>query len=167
MNSSQFQLREAQQAAYNALQEYVEHGSSGTICLVGDFLSGKTVLIQQFLADRYEHPAEHRLNVNLYLLKQLKQEDDLSALALTKAKARLIMQVTLEEAIQRHFAQYDLLVLDAIEIVYPYGLNLTSMTNKYARDGKVCIICVPENREKGFVCDFSWGMCDVIRLEEN
>ncbi|HIE29315.1 TPA: hypothetical protein EYP66_18750 [Candidatus Poribacteria bacterium] len=162
----QFQLREKQKIAYEILQTRVDLGSaSGTICLVGDFLSGKTALVKQFLADRFDNPEDYYLNVNLYLLEQLKREEELSNLVLTKAKARLIMQVTLEEAIQKHFETYDLLVLDAIEIIYPYNLNLITITSKHARDGKICIICVPENRERGFVCDFSWGMCEVIRLD--
>ena len=162
----QFQLRDTQKAVYETLQEKIDSGSSGIICLVGDFLSGKTVLIKQFLEDRFERPEDYYLNVNLYLLEQLKREGELSDLVLTKAKARLIMQVTLEEAIRRHFESYDLLVLDAIEIIYPYNLNLTTITNKYARNGKICIICVPENRERRFVFDFSWGMCEVINLAD-
>ena len=162
----QFQLRDTQKAAYEILQARIDlGGASGTICLVGDFLSGKTVLVKQFLTDRFEHPEDYYLNVNLYLLEQLKKEEDLSNLVLTKAKARLIMQVTLEEAIRKHFETYDLLVLDAIEIIYPYNLNLITITNKYARNGKICIICVPENREREFACDFSWGICEVISLE--
>ena len=162
----QFQLRDTQKAAYEILQARIDLGdSSGTICIVGDFLSGKTVLVKQFLTDRFEHPEDYYLNVNLYLLEQLKKEEDLSNLILTKAKTRLIMQVTLEEVIRKHFETYHLLVLDAIEIIYPYNLNLSTITNKYARDGKICIICVPENRERGFVCDFSWGLCEVISLE--
>ena len=155
-----------QKAAYEILQARIDLGGfSGTICIVGNFLSGKTVLVKQFLSDRFEHPEDYYLNVNLYLLEQLKKEEDLSNLILTKAKTRLIMQVTLEEAIRKHFKTYHLLVLDAIEIIYPYNLNLITITNKYARNSKICIICVPENRERGFVCDFSWGLCEVISLE--
>jgi len=162
----QFQLRNTQRAAYEILQAQIDSGSSsGTICIVGDFLSGKTVLVKQFLTDRFEHPEDYYLNVNLYLLEQLKKEEELSNLVLTKAKVHLIMQVTLEEAIKKHFESYDLLVLDAIEIIYPYNLNLVTTTNKYTCDGKICIICVPENRDRGFVFDFSWGICEVINLE--
>jgi GTPase SAR1 family protein len=162
----QVQLRETTKSAYEILQEKIDlDTSNGTICLVGDFLSGKTTLVKQFLEDRFENPEDYYLNVNLYLLKQLKKEEELSNLVLTKAKARLIMQVTLEEAIRKHFEEYDLLVLDAIEIIYPYNLNLITITNKYARSGKICIICVPENKERGFIFDFSWGICEVILLE--
>ncbi len=176
-----------QKTTYSALQERLDKGAlKGTICLVGDFLSGKTVLIKRFLADRYAettpsgYPLDapvgrpyrdnpmwlpnYYLNVNLYLLEQLKKRGSLSAFALTKAKTRSMMQAILEEAIGEHFKRHDILVLDAIEIIYPYNLNLVSITDKFARDGKICIICVPEDKQRGFVFDFSWGMCEVIRL---
>ena len=80
-----------------------------------------------------------------------------------QAKTRLTMEVALEEAMERHFAEHDLLVLDSIEIIYPYRVNLASLVSRHTRDGKICIMCVPENDK--FVFDFSWGNCEIIRLE--
>jgi len=166
-NKPELQLNDA----YSALQERLDKGAlKGTICLIGDFLSGKTNLIKRFLADRFrgDYPETPfppcYLNLNLYLLEQLKKRGSFSTHALTKAKTRSMMQAILEEAIGKHFEKHDILVLDAIEIIYPYNLNLVSITDKFARDGKICIICVPEDKPRGFVFDFSWGMCEVIRL---
>ena len=158
-------LNDAQNIAYDALQSRLDEGAlKGTICLIGGFLSGKTSLIKRYLADRFGQTDDCYLNVNLYLLEQLKKSGSLSTLALTKAKTRSMMQESLETTIGEHFERHDILVLDAIEIIYPYNLNLASITDKCTRDGKICIICVPEDRQRGFMFDFSWGMCEVIRL---
>ena len=149
------------------MQERLDKGATkGTICLIGDFLSGKTDLIKRFLNDRFEPGDEYYLNVNLYLLKQLSEKGNLSTFALTKAKTRSIIQEILAEAIGGHFENHDILVLDAIEITYTYNVNLVSLADKFARDGKICIICVPENKQRGFGFDFSWGLCEVIRLSQ-
>ncbi len=158
-------LTESQQQAYQALESACEFSlRRGTICLMGDFQSGKTTLVRHFLAQKFDDPDEYYLNVNMYLLERLRKEgDDLAILTTMMAKARLIMEVALEEAIEQHFAERDLLVLDAIEMLFPYHLNLVSPVSKHTRDGKICIICVPE-KEK-FAFDFSWGNCEIIRLE--
>ncbi|MFC1718132.1 hypothetical protein ACFL6S_31040 [Candidatus Poribacteria bacterium] len=158
-------LTESQQKAYRALESACEFSlRRGTICLMGDFQSGKTTLVRHFLAQKFDNPDEYYLNVNIYLLERLRKEgDDLSMLTAMKAKTRLIMQVALEEAVEQHFAERDLLVLDTIEILYPYRLNLVSLVSRHTRDGKICIICVPEKDK--FAFDFSWGNCEIIRLE--
>jgi len=74
------------------------------------------------------------------------------------------MSVELQEVIEKHFTKEELLVLDSIEIVYPYNLDLISLISKYTRDGKICIICVPENDNFSF--NFSWGNCFIIRIDK-
>ena len=158
-------LTESQQQAYESLESACEYSlRRGTICLVGDFQTGKTTLVRHFLARKFDDPGKHYLNVNLYLLERLrKEEDDLPVLGTMQAKTRLIMEVALEDAIEQRLADHDLLVLDSIEILYPYRLNLASLVSRYTRDGKICIICVPENDK--FVFDFSWSNCEIIKLE--
>ena len=164
-NKTGISLTESQRQAYESLVSACEFSlRRGTICLVGDFQSGKTTLVRYFLSQKFDDPDEYYLNVNMYLLDRLrKQGEDLSVLTTMKAKTRLIMEVALEEAIEKHFAERDLLVLDAIEILYPYRLNLVSLVSRHTRDGKICVICVPEKDK--FAFDFSWGNCEVIRLE--
>ena len=158
-------LTESQQQAYKALESACEFSlRRGTICLIGDFQSGKTTLVRHFLSQKFDNPDEYYLNVNMYLLERLRKEgDDMAILTTMKAKTRLIMQVALEEAVEQHFAERDLLVLDTIEILYPYRLNLVSLVSRHTRDGKICIICVPEKDK--FAFDFSWGNCEIVRLE--
>lgn len=159
-------LTENQQKAYESLESVCDFSlRRGAICLVGDFQSGKTTLVKHFLARKFNDPDKYYLNVNMHLLEHLRKKgDDLSILTTMKARARLIMEVALEDTIERHFAERDLLVLDAIEMLYPYNLNLVSLASRHTRDGKICIICVPENGK--FKFDFSWGNCEIIRLEE-
>ena len=157
-------LTESQQKAYESLESACEYSlRRGTICLVGDFQSGKTTLVKYFLSRKFDDPDKYYLNVNLHLLDRLRrEEDDLPVLGTMQAKTRIIMEVALEDEIEKHLAEHDLLVLDAIEIIYPYRLNLASVVSRHTRDGKVCIICVPESDK--FVFDFSWGNCEIIRL---
>ena len=164
-NSMEISLTEKQQQAYESLESAYDYSlRRGTICLVGDFQSGKTTLVKYFLSQKFDDPNEHYLNVNLHLIERLRKEgDDLAVMATMKARTRLVMEVALEEAIENHFAEKDLLVLDAIEILYPYRLNLASLAGRHTRDGKICIICVPENDK--FAFDFSWGNCEIIKLE--
>lgn len=158
-------LTEKQKRAYERLLSTYEYSlRRGTICLVGDFQSGKTTLVKYFLSDKFPNCEKYYLNVNLHLLNCLKQEKtDLSIMSKIKAKTRLIMSVALQDAIEKHFAEENLLVLDAIEILYIYNMDLVSLVSRYTRDGKICIICVPEN--DNFVFNFSWGNCDIVRLE--
>ena len=158
-------LTESQQQAYQSLESACDFSlRRGTICLIGDFQSGKTTLVKYFLAQKFDKPDEYYLNINMHLLERLRKEgDDLAILTTMKAKTRLIMEVALEETVEQHFAEHDLLVLDAIEILYPYRLNLVSLVSRHTRDGKICIICVPEKDRYAF--DFSWGNSEIIRLE--
>jgi len=158
-------LTEKQKRAYELLLSTYEYSlRRGTICLIGDFQSGKTTLARYFLSNKFPDYEKYYLNVNLHLLNCLKQEKtDLSIMSKIKAKTRLIMSVALQDAIEKHFTKENLLVLDAIEILYPYNLDLVSLVSRYTRDGKICIICVPEN--DNFIFNFSWANCDIVRLD--
>lgn len=158
-------LTENQKKAYEKLLSTYEYSlRRGTICLIGDFQSGKTTLVRYFLSNKFQNYEKYYLNVNLYLLDRLKQEKtDFSIMSKIKAKTRLIMSVALQDAIEKHFTKENLLVLDAIEIIYPYNLDLVSLVSRYARDGKICIICVPEN--DNFIFNFSLGNCDIVKLD--
>jgi len=165
MEKKESKLSENQRQAYEQLVSTCEYSlRRGTICLIGDFQSGKTTLVKYFLSSKFGNIDRYYLNVNLYLLNRLKEEADLSIMAKIRAKTRLIMSMALQDAIEKHFTKEDLLILDAIEILYPYNLDLVSLVSRYTRDGKVCIISVPENSK--FVFNFSWGNCNIVRLEQ-
>lgn len=159
-------LSENQKKIYDLLVANCEYSlRRGTICLIGDFQSGKTTIAKHLLLEKFGNIDKYYLNVNKLLLEHVKQEKtDLSIMSKIKAKTRLIMSVALQEAIESHFAKEQLLVLDAIEIIYPYNLDLISLVSRYTRDGKICVICVPEN--DNFVFNFSWGNCFIIRIDK-
>ena len=165
MEKKETNLSESQKLAYELLVSTCDYSlRRGTICLIGDFQSGKTTLVKHFLLSKFGNIDRYYLNVNLYLLEHLRQESsDMSIMTKIKAKTRLIMTVALQEALEKYFARENLMVLDAIEMLYPYNLDLISLVSRYTRDGKVCIICVPENDK--FVFNFSFGNCDIVRLE--
>ncbi|MCZ6680266.1 MAG: hypothetical protein O7E52_23790 [Candidatus Poribacteria bacterium] len=158
-----FQLHENQQKAYQALVARIDYDCEhGTICLTGDFQSGKTSIVKHLLSERLDEPADYYVNLNLYLLDELDKASDVSAGA--KAKIHLLMQIAVEDLLEQHFRTHQLLVLDAIEVTYLYELNLVSITHRFARDGKRCIICIPESENHSYHFDFSWGLAEVIRI---
>jgi hypothetical protein len=136
----------------------------GIICLVGDFQSGKTTLIKHLLADKLDAPEAYYVNLNLYLLQELEKHSAAINYAGAKAKIHLLMQIAVEDLLNRHFQTHALLVLDAIEAVYPYELNLVAIANRCVPDGKQCIICAPENTQQGYRFAFSWGLAEIVRI---
>jgi GTPase SAR1 family protein len=165
MEKKEINLSENQKLAYELLVSTCDYSlRRGTICLIGDFQSGKTTLVKHFLLSKFGNIDRYYLNVNLYLLERLRQENsDMSIMTKIKAKTRLIMTVAIQEALEKYFDRENLMVMDAIEMLYPYNLDLISLVSRYTRDGKVCIVCVPENDK--FVFNFSLGNCDIVRLE--
>jgi len=165
LNSEDIILSANQKKAYDILVANCEYSiRRGTICIVGDFLSGKTTLVKYFLSEMFGDIDKYYINVNKLLLERLKEEKtDFTIMSKIKAKTRLIMSVALEEVIEKHFIEEDILVLDAIEIIYPYNFDIISLVSKYTRDGKICIVCVPENDNFSF--NFSWGNSYIIRLD--
>lgn len=158
-----FQLYENQQKPYQALVARIDYGCEhGTICLIGDFQSGKTSLLKHLLAEKFDNPADYYVSLNRYLLDEL--DKAAIAYASAKAKTRLLMQIAIEDLLERHFQTHNLLVLDAIEVTYPYELNLVSITNRFARDGKLCIVSIPESKQHHYGFDFSWGLAEVVRI---
>ena len=154
-----FQLYENQQKPYQTLVARIDYGCEhGTICLIGDFQSGKTSLLKHLLTEKFDNPADYYVNLNRYLL------DELDKAASAKAKIRLLMQIAIEDLLERHFQTHNLLVLDAIEVTYPYELNLVSITNRFACNGKLCIVSTPESKQHHYGFDFSWELAEVIRI---
>ena len=165
MQPLEFQPDENQKEAYQALVAHVDSGGKhGTICLVGDFLSGKTILVKRLLAEKFDTPADYYVNLNLYLIDELDKHSSSVAHAGAKAKIRLLMQIAIEDLLQRHFQSHNLIVLDAIEVTYPYELNLVSLANRFTCDGKQCIVCVPESPQYNYRFELSWELADIIRI---
>ena len=158
-------LDENQREAYHALAAHIDSGSKGgTICLVGDFQSGKTNLVKHLLNERFGNSTDYYVNLNLYLLDELDKQRASIAYAGAKAKIHLLIQIAIEDLLDTHFQTHNLLVLDAIEMIYTYELNLVAITDRFTRDGKCCIICVPKSKKHNYYFDFSWGLAETIQI---
>ena len=163
-----YPLNKNQWKAYQALISHIDSGPEhGTICLIGDFQSGKTNLVKHLLKGRYDNATDCYVNLNLYLLDELDKQRASIAYAGAKAKIHLLIQIAIEDLLDRHFQTRNLLVFDAIEMIYSYELNLVAITDRFARDGKYCIICVPESKKHGYCLDFSWNLAREIRINSN
>ena len=158
-------LDENQREAYQALATHIDSESEGgTICLVGEFQSGKTNLVKHLLNEKFGNSADYYVNLNLYLLDELDKQRASIAYDGAKAKIHLLIQIAIEDLLDRHFQTHNLLVLDAIEMVYSYELNLLAITDRFVRDGKCCIICVPESKKHNYYFDFRWDLAAAIQM---
>ena len=159
-------LDENQQKAFQALATRIDSGGEhGTICLLGDFQSGKTNLVKHLIKEKFNNSTDYYINLNLYLLDELDKHRASIAYAGAKAKIHLLIQISIEDLLDKHFQTHDLLVLDAIEMIYSYELNLVAITERFARNGKCCIICVPESKKHNYSFNFSWGLAEVIQID--
>ena len=162
---STYPFDENQREAYQTLASHIDSGSEGrTICLVGEFQSGKTNLVKRLLNEKFGNSTDYYVNLNLYLLDELDKQRASIAYAGAKAKIRLLIQIAIEDLLDEHFQTHSLLILDAIEMVYSYELNLVAITDRFACDGKCCIICVPESKKHNYYFDFSWDLVEPIQL---
>ena len=162
---STYPLDENQWEAYQALAAHIDSGTEhGTICLVGEFRSGKTNLVKHLLNEKFGSSTGYYVNLNLYLLDELDKQRASIAYTGAKAKIHLLIQIAIEDLLDRHFQTHKFLVLDAIEMIYSYELNLVAITDRFARDGKCCIICVPESKKHNYYFDFSWELAEAIRI---
>ena len=158
-------LDENQWEAYQALTAYIDSGPHhGTICLIGNFQSGKTNLVKHLLKTKFGNATDYYVSLNLYLLAELDKQRASIAYAGAKAKIHLLLQIAIEDLLDRHFQTHNFLVLDAIEMIYSYELNLVAITDRFACDEKCCIICVPESKKHDYCFDFSWDLAGEIRI---
>jgi len=120
----------------------------GVLVVVGESPSGKTTLVKRFLKSRGLPEDGHYLNVNDFIMTTLKQRQDYKALELDDRRGflernRRIIERTLSEKLYDHFQDNRILVLDSIELLLKYEVNLASLAYEPASGGKTCIICVP------------------------
>ncbi|MHA1605658.1 MAG: hypothetical protein ACTSWF_13540 [Candidatus Freyarchaeota archaeon] len=120
----------------------------GVLAIVGESPSGKTTLVKQYLARRDLPEDKYYLNVNHFVITKLKQRQDYKALELDDKRGflernRKIIEKILSEKLKEHFKNNDLLILDSIELLFKYEINLASLAYEPASGGKTCILCVP------------------------
>lgn len=120
----------------------------GVLAIVGESPSGKTTLVKEYLKRRGLSESEYYLNVNDFIMKTLEHMKDYKALELDDRRGFLdsnrdLIEKTLSQKFSDHFKRKKLLVLDSIELLYKYEINLTNIAYDPASSGKTCIICIP------------------------
>lgn len=120
----------------------------GVLAVVGESPSGKTILVKRFLESRSLSEDKHYVNVNDLITAKLKERQDYEALELDDRRGflernRRIIEKTISEKLYEHFQDNAILVLDSIELLSKYEINLAALAFEPASGGKTCIICVP------------------------
>ena len=120
----------------------------GVLAVVGESQSGKTTLVKRYLRSRDLPEDGHYLNVNDFIMTKLQQRKDYKALELDDRrifleKNRRIIERILSEKFYDHFQENKILVLDSIELLSKYEVDLASLAYEPASGGRTCIICVP------------------------
>jgi ABC-type glutathione transport system ATPase component len=149
----------------------------GVLAIVGESSSGKTTLVKRYLRSRGLSEDRHYLNVNDFIMTKLKQRQDYKALELDDRRGFLernkrIIERALSEKLYDHFQDNKILVLDSIELLFKYEVNLAALTYEPASGGRTCIICIPGSisGEKiyfmGKPAIISYHHCDkIIQIE--
>lgn len=142
----------------------------GLIVLSGNFQSGKTTLLKQFLINRHLSP-NHYLAVNQFLLMELQQylqknpELNFKILSVLKTKTASIFEDALENFLRNYFKSQHLLILDSIELLYHYPINLPQLVYPYCTEQNCVIISVPEDIKKAFTFNWNLSLAKVITIE--
>jgi len=149
----------------------------GILAIVGESPSGKTTLVKRFLKSRNLSEDKHYMNVNDFIMNTLKKRQDYKSLKLDDRRGflernRRIIETMLSEKFYEHFQNKRILVLDSIELLSKYEVNLAALAYEPASGGKTCIICVPGSvsGEKiyfmGKLGIISYHHCDkIIQIE--
>lgn len=120
----------------------------GVLAVVGESPSGKTTLMKRFLRNRGLSEDEYYINLNDFIMTALKKRQDFEALELDDRRSflqrnRRIIEKMISEKLRDHFENKGLLVLDSIELLFKYGINLSALAFEPSSGGKTCIMCVP------------------------
>ena len=160
------------------IEEFVElPRARGILAIVGESPSGKTTLVKQYLKMKGLPENEYYLNVNDFVVSSLKQRKDYKALELDDRRGfidrnKRIIEKMLSKKLYRHFKDHKILVLDSIELLFKYEVNLAALAYEPASGGRTCIICIPGSVSgdkiyfMGKLGIISYHHCDkIIRVE--
>ncbi|MBN2092877.1 hypothetical protein JW964_24865 [candidate division KSB1 bacterium] len=142
----------------------------GLIILAGGFQTGKTTLLKNLLSTR-GLSEDHYLSVNQFLLKEVQQhlqknsEINFKVLSVLKTKTASIFKYSIETFLDNFFKSHNLLLLDSIELLYNYPINLPQIVYPYCSAQHTVIISLPEDIKKTFVFDWNLSLAKVITME--
>jgi len=121
----------------------------GVLAVVGESPSGKTALVKRYLTSHDLPEDKYCVNVNDFIMTTLEQRQDYKALEMADRggfgleRNRRIIEKILSKRLYDHFRDNKLLILDSIELLFKYGVNLAALAYEPASGGKTCIVCVP------------------------
>lgn len=142
-------LTPQQEKAFHRLDTLLARGEGKLpLCLVGEIASGKTTLARYWLATHTSTPERHLLSVNRLLLDALKAEGSLDDFAENPSKVRIFGRIALEEALDRYFAEMNVLVLDGLELAVAFRVPVLELAAVHTQKKRIVLACVPWNRQE-------------------
>jgi len=153
------------------LDEAVDEGiRRGLILVRGPFQSGKTRLLKQFLKHRNLPEKEHYLILNRYLIDVLKHEMaknqklTFSSLAVLKAKTASYFEKYIEDYLQTFFKKKDILIIDSVELLLNYSINLPRIAYRFCCDRNCIIISLPFDPHSNFQLNWNLNISKIIDI---
>ncbi|MFQ6126227.1 MAG: ATP-binding protein, partial [Candidatus Heimdallarchaeota archaeon] len=153
-------LREEQEQVFFELNEFVkrERARRGTICLSGPHQSGKTTVLLYFLW-KNNYPLNLYINANLFVINNLNKRKELEEFSKLEHATKKIIENLLRELLNNHFLDHDIMILDSIELLNAYNIDIVNLAWNCATDGKICIISTPLPRSA-----LNSNLCKIIEL---
>lgn len=141
----------------------------GVILLRGPFQSGKTSILKRYLERNRLSKEEYLLDVNTYLLKCLMNDSsqigpNISVLVKLKSKICRLFKQYLEQFLTEHFSEHTLLLIDSVELLFKYEVNLIQLVYRFCQNGKIAIISMPFDEQHKFVFNWTFGLSKIIDL---
>ena len=153
-------LRKEQERAFLKLNEFVkqERARRGTICLSGPHQIGKTTVLLYFLW-KNNYPLKLYINANLFVINKLKKRKELEEFSKLEHATKKLIENLLSELLNNQFLEHDIMVIDSIELLNAYNIDIVNLAWNCAIDGKICIISTPLPRSA-----LNPNLCKIIEL---
>jgi len=155
------------------LNDAIEEGlRRGLIIVRGPFQSGKTTLVKALLKQRQLAIDEYYLNLNQYLIERLnltiKTEPKYNYQLLSQLKARTsrLFESYLETYLTKFFKEKHLLVIDAIEILFHYPVNLPQLVYSFCRNSNIIILVIPIDASSNFTFPWNFNLAKIIEISD-
>ena len=141
----------------------------GVIILTGPFQSGKTTILKRYLERHRLSEKDYLLAVNSYLLKCLgndypEMDSGIAVLAKLKSKTQRLFEQYLQQFFEGHFKQHNLLLIDAVELLFDYNVNLIQLIYQFCQEGTIAVISLPQDEKHGFALNWTFGLSKIIDL---
>lgn len=164
-------IHEKENRILKQLNEAIDEGiRRSLIILRGPFQSGKTGILKKLIQERQLQERRCYLNLNQYLIKKVNEEIDTKSelnyevLSRLKAKTSNLFKKVIEEYLSEYFVKNDFLVIDAVELLINYQLNLPQVALPWFGERKTIIIAVPYDEYHQIFPDWSFNLGKVIEM---